>query len=198
MTIFYELYGNLYLNLTNRCMNACEFCIRDYDEGIDKNTDLWIEREPTLDEIITDLKRFDVKKYPEVVLCGYGEPLIKIDEAVGICKFIKENYNVKIRVNTNGLASWFHNKNVAKELSGLVDIVSISLNHKDKKGYNELCHPDCGEDAFDEILDFTREAKKYIPRIIMTVVDVISPEDIKECQKIAESLGAEFRVREKI
>ena len=198
MTIFYELYGNLYLNLTNRCTNACEFCIRDYDDGIDKNTDLWIDHEPSLSEIIADSKKFDINKYPEVVLCGYGEPLIKLKEAVGICKYLKENFSVKIRVNTNGLASHFHKRNVPKELKGLVDIISISLNHKDKKAYNELCHPDCGEEAFDEILDFTREAKKYIPRVIMSVVDVIDKEDINACRKIAENLGAEFRVREKI
>ncbi len=198
MTIFYELYGNLYLNLTNRCTNACEFCIRDYDDGIDKNTDLWIDHEPSLAEIIEDSKRFNIKSYPEIVLCGYGEPLLRLDEAIGTLKYLKENFGSKIRINTNGIASFYHATNVCEKLSGLCDVISISLNHKDAKGYNELCHPDNGEAAFDELIKFACEAKKYIPRVILSVVDVISCEDILECKKIAEDIGAEFRVREKI
>lgn len=198
MTIFYELYGNLYLNLTNRCTNACEFCIRDYDDGIDKNMSLWIDHEPCVSEIIADSRNFDIKSYPQIVLCGYGEPLLRLDEAIETCKYLKENFSSEIRINTNGLASWYHGRNAAKELAGLCDVMSISLNHKDAKGYNELCHPVCGENAFDEILKFTSEAKKYIPRVIMSVVDVISKEDIEACRKIAENLGTEFRVREKI
>lgn len=198
ITIFYELFGKLYLNLTNRCTNACEFCIRDYDDGSYTKTNLWIEHEPSLEEIIKDLERFDVKKYPEVVLCGYGEPLLRLNEAVGICKYLKENYNCPIRINTNGLASFANGVNAAEMLCGLCDTVSVSLNQKNAKAYNELCHPVCGEKAFDEIIAFVKEAKKYIPRIILSVVDVIPKEDIKECKKIADALGTEFRIREKI
>ena len=28
-TYVYELDGNLYINLTNKCSNKCEFCVRE-------------------------------------------------------------------------------------------------------------------------------------------------------------------------
>ena len=198
MTIFYELDGKLYLNLTNRCTNACEFCIRDYDEGISPDINLWIDREPSAEEIAADSKRFDMTKYPEVTLCGYGEPLLRLDTAVAACKYLKRTYGCKIRINTNGLASAYHKTNVPPLFSGLADVFSVSLNQKDAPSYDALCHSQFGLSAFDEIVNFAREAKKYIPRVIMTVVDVIPAEDIAECKKTAEALGAEFRVRAKI
>lgn len=198
MTIFYELHPNLYLNLTNKCTNSCAFCIRDYDDGSYTKANLWIEKEPTISDIIEDSKRFDIKSYPEIVVCGYGEPLIKLSEAIGAIKYLKENFGSKIRINTNGLASHYHGKNVPKMLYGLCDVISISLNQKDAVSYNELCRPYCGEQAFDAILEFASEAKKYIPRVIFTAVDVISEEDISACREIATKMGIEFRLREKI
>ena len=33
MTITYEYGKNLYVNLTNRCPNRCEFCLRTHSAG---------------------------------------------------------------------------------------------------------------------------------------------------------------------
>ena len=50
MNIVYEHEGHLYVNMTNRCTNKCKFCIRFTPSGMD-GIDLWLKREPTVDEI---------------------------------------------------------------------------------------------------------------------------------------------------
>ncbi len=198
MTICYVLGDELYINLTNRCTNRCSFCVRDTDCGISDDVDLWIDREPTAEEVIADIKKFDPSKYREVVFCGYGEPMIRIDELLAAAKFIKENYNIPIRINTNGHANRIHGRDVTPELKGLIDTVSISLNAKDREQYRKLCHCDFGAEGYDEMIEFTKKCKKVIPHVILSVVDVIPKADIEECRKTAESLGVVFRVREMI
>lgn len=41
-TFVYELDGNLYINLTNRCSNACSFCVRNDKESYFGNA-LWLD-----------------------------------------------------------------------------------------------------------------------------------------------------------
>ena len=48
-TITYELGNNLYINLTNRCSNDCEFCVRNGKTSYYGN-ELWLEKEPTAEE----------------------------------------------------------------------------------------------------------------------------------------------------
>ena len=55
MNIVYKYQGGLYVNLTNRCTNKCKFCIRFTPSGVDQ-IDLWLEHEPSVDEIINALK----------------------------------------------------------------------------------------------------------------------------------------------
>ena len=46
---------------------------------------------------------------------------------------------------------------------------------------------------------FARELTKYVPTVMMTVVDTIPPEEIENCRKICEEeIGAVYRVREYI
>ena len=46
------------------------------------------------------------------------------------------------------------------------------------------------------MLDFVREAVKYVPKVAMTIVDYDkTPEEIAACRHLAERLGASFRVR---
>lgn len=49
MTITYEYGDNLYINVTNRCPNACDFCLRNNSTGSLYADNLWYEgAEPTL------------------------------------------------------------------------------------------------------------------------------------------------------
>lgn len=195
MNIAYKYQGSLYVNLTNRCTNKCKFCIRFTPSGVD-NIDLWLEHEPSADEIIQSLEEADFASYPEVVFCGYGEPLLRADTVLEVCRYIKSKKNIKIRVNTNGHANRFAGRDITPEMSGLIDTVSISLNAENAEKYNDICVCDYGEDGFYELLSFAKAAKKHVPEVILSVVDVIGAEEIEQCKKIAASVGVPLRVRE--
>ena len=195
MNIAYPHEGKLYINMTNRCTNKCRFCIRFTPSGMD-GIDLWLEHEPSVDELRNALSAADYKSYDEIVFCGYGEPMLRWEEVVKTARFIRGGSNAKIRINTNGHANRAAGRDITPELDGLVDIISISLNAKNAKEYDEICLCDYGEDGFYEMLDFAKKAKRYVPRVVLSVVDTIPREDIEECRKIAEELGVEYRVRE--
>ena len=194
MTICYVLENTLYINLTNRCSNRCSFCVRDKDCGIG-DVNLWLDREPTIDEIIADIDQFNPDNFKEVVFCGYGEPTIRLEELLLAAKHIKENYHVPVRINTNGQADLMHAERVPPKLSGLIDKVSISLNAKNKEEYQAICQSVYGEESFDALIKFAKDCTEYVPEVIMSVVDVLPKEDIEECRKIANRAGAKLRVR---
>lgn len=194
MNIAYPFEGHLYINLTNRCTNKCKFCIRFTPSGVD-GIDLWLEREPTVDEIKAALIKAEFKNYDEIVFCGYGEPMLRWEVIVEVAEFIRKNSDAKIRINTNGHANRAAGKDVTPYLEGLIDAISISLNAKNAKEYNDICVCDYGEDGFYEMLDFAKKAKRYVPKVVLSVVDTISEKDIEACRKIAEETGVEYRVR---
>ena len=188
--ITYKLGNSLYINLTNRCTNSCSFCIRNDSIGV--GYDLWLHKEPSVEEVLEDIKSHDY--YDEVVFCGYGEPMTRINELIEISRQLKKN-DIRVRINTNGHANLFWGGNVVPALKGLIDSISISLNAKDAHQYNDICSSEYGEAAFGAVLDFTRECVKNVPEVILSVVDVISAHDIEVCRKIAEDMGAKFRIR---
>lgn len=194
MTICYVLGNSLYINLTNRCTNQCEFCVRDKDCGVG-DVNLWLEREPTIDEVIEDIKKFNPENYSEVVFCGYGEPMMRLDVILAAAKFIKENYNSRIRINTNGHANLVYGRDVTGDLSGLIDIISISLNAKNREEYHKLCKCAYGEAGFDALIEFSKLAKRHIPEVILSIVDILPDEDKVACQKIADDAGVRLRIR---
>jgi TatD DNase family protein len=190
-SIAYQIGNSLYLNITNRCTSKCTFCIRYKTKLFNNKHELWLKKEPTAKEVIEAVG--DPAKYKEVVFCGYGEPLIRLDVVKEVSKWLKDK-GAKIRIDTNGHGNLIHKRNIVPELKGLVDSISISLNAQNKKLYNEICRPDFGEEAFDAIIEFAGECKKYIPEVELTVVGI--PEiDVKEAKKIADDLGIPFRVR---
>jgi len=197
LTICYVLGDSLYINLTNRCTNRCTFCVRDKDCGIG-DVNLWLMQEPTEEEIIEDIKKFDPSKYKEVVFCGYGEPMMRLDVLLSAAKFIKEHYDVSVRINTNGQANLIYGEDITPRLAGLIDAVSISLNAKNAEEYDALCKSIYGKDSFYALIDFAKKCKIYVPSVIMSVVNIMPQEDIDACRKIAEDAGAFLRVRELI
>lgn len=199
MTITYELGNSLYVNVTNRCSNACEFCVRTKHDGVNGKDNLWLDREPTVEEIKEDFGKRDIDKYDAVVFCGYGEPMMRADEVIEIAKWLKENNpSVRIRINTNGQANLIHKRDITPELGGVVDTVSISLNAENAQKYQQVCVSEFGEAAYEGLLEFARLAKEYVPEVIFSVVDVMSKEEIDACRRIAEDCGVIFRVREYI
>ncbi len=190
MVIVYRLENNLYLNITNRCTNDCCFCLRNIEPCI-VGCNLWLDREPAARKVIETIG--DPTPYDEIVFCGYGEPLTRLEVVKKVCKYVK-SFDKKTRIDTNGQANLIYNRNIVPELKGLVDSISISLNAENAEKYNKLCRSEFGEKAFDGVVEFARECVKHIPEVTLTVVDL--PEiDVDKCRKIAAEIGARFRVR---
>lgn len=197
MTVYYEVDGSLYVNLTNRCNNNCEFCIRKNGDGAYGSDPLWLEREPTEGEALEMLSGIDLNKYRELVFCGYGEPTVRL----GLCQKIaaevkKIRPEMQIRMNTNGLSDLYFGKSTAQEYAGFFDTVSVSLNAPNAARYDEICHPVYKLSAFPAILTFAKNVKKYVHNTVFTVVgDFLLDDEIAECRKIADSLGIPLRIR---
>lgn len=196
MNVVYKYFdqNQMYINLTNRCTNKCKFCIRYTEKGVE-GTDLWLSHEPDFEEVKKALIENNFEKAEEIVFCGYGEPTIRHDLLVDVAKYIRENSKAKIRINSNGHGNRIAGRDITPEYKGIIDEISISLNAKSAKEYNELCICDFGEDGFYELLEFAKRAKENVPSVILSIVDVLSPEDIEECRKIAEQTGVTLRVR---
>jgi len=192
-SITYPIKDSLYLNITNRCTNQCPFCIRYQSRKFNQKYSLWLDREPSADEVIEAIG--DPLKYKQIVFCGYGEPLIRLETVKAIAKrLVTRDPRPKIRIDTNGHANLFYDRNVLPELKGLIDFISISLNAENAEKYNQLCSSYYGEKAYPAVIDFIREAKKYIPEVEATMVD-LPVVDKEACRKIADDLGVKFRVR---
>ena len=196
MTISYVVGDNLYLNLTNKCPCACTFCIRNHADGAYGSDPLWLEHEPDMDEIMADLRKRDLRKYREVVFCGYGEPTERLDVLLETAAYLRSREHCpRLRLNTNGLGDLIHGRSIAKELCYALDCISISLNAPTEEEYMKVTRPKFAN-AFEGLQKFTKDCvKANRAEIIMSVVDVITPEQIEASKKLAEKLGAKLRVR---
>lgn len=196
MTILYKIHNNLYVNLTNKCPCACTFCLRQTRDHMEDSGVLWLEKEPTVDEVIADFANFNMDDYDEVVFCGFGEPTERIDVLLEVAAYVKKTYNKPTRINTNGLGNLVNGRDITPELKGLIDTVSISLNTPNKERYYELTRSKFGIGSFDAMIDFAREAVKYVPHVVMTTVaTTITKEEEAECQRICDNIGVKYRIR---
>lgn len=198
MTITYQVKQSVYVNLTNRCPCACRFCLRNNGSGVFGSGPLWLEREPTLDEVMASLDGWDYSRFREVVFCGYGEPTERLDVLLAVAEYLKRRDSaLRVRVNTNGLSDLINGKPTASLFAGRVDCLSISLNTDDAAEYLDLCRPRFGEAAYPALIAFTKEAAAIVPEVVMTVVGepITSLEKQSRCRILAESLGARLRVR---
>lgn len=184
----------VYVNLTNKCPCACTFCLRDTKEMVETNS-LWLKREPSAQEIIGEFEKYDLDQFNEVIFCGYGEPTIRLYDIIEIAKYLKRRTNIPLRINTNGLADLIHKKDTAPLLEGLIDTVSISLNSSNAEEYLRITRNKFGLESFDAMLKYAVNCKKYVPKVVFTVVDCIGEEEIKACQKVCDNIGIPLRVR---
>jgi TatD DNase family protein len=187
--IAYQIRDSLYLNITNRCTNACSFCVKFRSDFV-KGHRLKLSHEPTEEEITRSIG--DPSLYKEIVFCGYGEPLERLDTVKAVARWIKERGG-RVRINTNGHANLIHKRDVLSELKGIVDSISVSLDAHDEATYNRLCKP-AYRNAYPEILRFVRQAKEFIPDVQTTVVE-LEGVDIEKCRQIAAELDVKLRIR---
>lgn len=196
MVILYEVYDNLYVNLTNKCPCACTFCLRQTRDEMNHSGSLWLEREPGVEEVKAEFDKFDMQKYKEVVFCGFGEPTERLEDLLEIAAFVKEKFNKPIRINTNGLSDLIWQKDTAPMYKGLVDTVSISLNTPNKEQYYELTRSKFGIDSYDAMLNFAGNVSKYVPHVVLsTVATTLTAEEEHQCAQICERLGVTYRIR---
>jgi TatD DNase family protein len=188
--IAYTIRNSLYLNITNRCTNRCTFCAKFRDFTV-KGHQLCLEREPNAAEVIAAVG--DPAGCDEVVFCGYGEPLLRLDLVREVAAWLKQRGKT-VRINTDGQANLVHGRNILPELAGLVDAISVSLNAADAATYQKICQSACGEAGYAAILEFLREAPRHIPSVTATAVTVPGV-DIDACRRLAAQLGVEFRER---
>ena len=200
MCITYIVEGKLYVNITNKCSNRCEFCIRNNGDGAYGSDSLWLEREPTREEILDSIFSHDLSEFSELVFCGYGEPTYRLDDAVLVAKTVKQRYpEMKIRINTNGHSDLILGRKTAPDYEGAFDVVSISLNTPTAEKYQQLCHSVFGEKSFDALLKFAGEVKHYVPTVCLSAVkETLSSEEIELCKRISAALGVTLRLRDYI
>lgn len=203
--LVYLLDGKIYINLTNRCTNDCIFCLRKDKDDVVGQT-LWLDNENSTAKDV--IKQFELKKnelinvhhspFTEVIFCGYGEPMLKFDVLKQVAEYIKKQYpETKIRVNTNGHANYVYKKNIVPECKGIIDEFSVSLNGATKEEYNELSQPKFDQ-AYEEVKKFIKACSDENISVVASIVEGYKGKhlDLNKCEKIANELGAKFRVRE--
>ncbi len=200
MCITYEVGDGLYINMTNRCSNRCNFCIRNNNDGAYGSDSLWLEHEPSVDEVLNSVFSRDLEKYSEVVFCGYGEPTYRLNDLLTVAKAIKKTSpRLSVRINTNGQSSLINGRDTAPEFAGCIDSVSISLNASSSIKYQQLCHSVYGEDSFDQILKFAENVKDYVQSTAFSVVkDFLSDSELEQCREISNACGVPLKVRDYI
>jgi TatD DNase family protein len=190
--ISYEWKESLYLNITNRCGNQCDFCAKWPDFCLGPHN-LRLNAEPSVAEVLDAIG--DPSSYPEIVFCGYGEPTERLGDLIEIAKNLKARGAKSIRLNTNGQADLINGRATAQDLKGVVDAVSVSLNSQDAKSYQELCSSKFGEKAYGSIKNYIKDVARFVPEVTASVVRLPGV-DIEACRRIAEvELKVIFRVR---
>ena len=195
--LVYLLDGKVYINLTNSCTNNCVFCIRDIKDDV-VGANLFLNTENVkAEDVIAQLEAMHDKLSSEIIFCGYGEPMLKLEIIKQVAKYIKEKYpNTVLRVNTNGHANLVYKRNVLPELKGLIDKFSVSLNGESEEVYNELSQPHI-EGAYEGVKEFIALAVKEGFDTTATIVTGYKnyKVDMPKCIEITKELGANFRER---
>lgn len=198
MTVTYVVDDALYVNVTNRCTNNCDFCIRKNADGAYGSDSLWLLREPTEEQILASIYTHDLNKFREIVFCGYGEPSLRLEVCRNVALKIKKNNSIPVRINTNGHSTHFFGYDTAPLYKDAFDCVSISLNTPSKERYEQICHP-VKDGSYEAMLAFAKQVKKYVPKVIFSVVkDFLTEAELDECRRIADSCRVTLKVRDYI
>ena len=196
MNNYVYIIGNkIYINLTNRCSNNCDFCIRQGREGM-ADTKLWITEEPTAADVIEQLPLKLDEYEDEVVFCGFGEPTYNLEALDEVASYL-HCVDKTTRINTNGQANLINKQDVTELIVTSCDVINVSLNECNAEKYQQHCKSIFGTKAFDEMLEFAKLCKDRGGNVIFSVVDSIGDKDIAECQKLADKLGIPLRIRTK-
>jgi len=190
-TVVYELHGNLYLNITNRCTLRCRHCPKFNKTWSVQDYNLRLASEPDVMQLLELIG--DPRQYNQIVFCGMGEPTKRLDSVLSLSRALKHQGG-KVRLNTDGLANLIHGRDVTKELSECVDEVSISMNAQNSEVYLQHCRPKMAY-SYEYMLEFARKLSSRMDAVTLTAVDGLEGVDIGQCQKMADAMRVNFRPR---
>ncbi len=197
-TYVYTLDGNLYINLTNKCSNGCDFCVRNERTSYYGNY-LWLKNgDPTVEKVISAANGFgDLSRFKEVVFCGFGEPTYKVAEMVALCDFFHDK-GLSTRLNTNGQGNLINKRDIVPELKGKIDLVNVSLNASCAEKYQPICRSQFGESGFAGLIEFAKNCKRAGVNCRFSIVDCIGEEEVEACKRLAESVKIPLYIRKYI
>ncbi len=197
-TYVYTLDGNLYINLTNKCSNGCDFCVRNERSSYYGNY-LWLRHgEPTPEKVIAVVNGMgDLSRFKEVVFCGFGEPTYKVAEMVALCDYF-HGKGLKTRLNTNGQGNLINKRDIVPDLKDKIDFVNISLNASCAEKYQPICRSQFGEAGFAGLIEFAKLCRKNGVDCRFSIVDCIGEEEVEACKRLAESVKIPLYVRKYI
>ena len=197
-TYVYVLDGNIYLNLTNKCSNGCDFCVRNERTSYYGNY-LWLTKgEPTAQQVIAQINGLgDLTKFKEAVFCGFGEPTYRMEVMREVADFLHEK-GISTRLNTNGQGNLINKRDIVPELVGKIDLVNVSLNASCYEKYQKICRSMFREAGFDGMIEFAKSCKRQGVNVRFSIVDCIGEEEVEACKRLAASVNVPLYIRDYI
>ena len=194
-TYAYVLDGNLYINLTNKCSNGCDFCVRNERVSYYGNY-LWLRHgEPTPEKVIAQVNGLgDITRFKEAVFCGFGEPTYRVAEMVALCDYFHSK-GLSTRLNTNGQGNLINKRDIVPDLKGKIDLVNVSLNASCVEKYQPICRSQFGESGFEALIEFAKLCKRNGVNCRFSIVDCIGEEEVEACKRLAESVRIPLYIR---
>lgn len=185
-SLIYIIGKKAYVNLTGRCGNDCAFCIRGKTDGL-AGYHLRQHADRPSGRFLEALSVLRPADFEELVFCGFGEPTLRPAELRTIASAARAT-GWKTRLNTNGQATTFLDREEVTGLIGLFDTVSVSLNAWDADSYAAICRPSATS-AWDSLLDFISIVRESSAALRVTAVRHPGA-DLAAVRRLAENLGA--------
>ncbi|HCB92244.1 MAG TPA: radical SAM protein, partial [Selenomonas sp.] len=162
-----------------------------------EESSLWLKKEPTAEELKAEMETVPWDMIREVVFCGFGEPTQKQSVLVEMLHYVKDRHpGMPTRLNTNGLGELAHGREISEDFMGVLDTISISLNASNAEKYLALTNAKYGIGSYEAMLAFAEHSRKYVPNVVLTIVDHVNPpEEIEKCRELCEERGLTLRVR---
>jgi len=186
--------GSIYLNITNRCSSSCEFCLRDWTDGV-YGEHLVLDHEPDADEVTRAIEiAFLDGPADEVVFCGFGEPTLRLDVVLPVTEWLHVR-RIRTRLDTNGHGELLNpsvDVPAALAAAGL-DAVTVSLNAAEPESYDRICRPTFAK-SHRAVIQFAEHCVQHDIQTTLTAVDYPGA-DLVGCEAIATAVGAGFRAR---
>lgn len=194
-TYVYVLDGKIYLNLTNKCSNGCDFCVRNERASYYGNY-LWLQKgEPTSAQVIAQINGLgDLTRFKEAVFCGFGEPTYRMEVLCEVADFLHEK-GLSVRLNTNGQGNLINKRDIIPELVGKIDLVNVSLNASCYEKYQKICRSMFREAGFDGMVEFAKNCKRQGIAVRFSIVDCIGEEEVEACKRLAQSVNVPLYIR---